>query len=65
MRLVVTEDYASLSRTGAGMVAQLIAARPEANVVPATGDTPMGIYAELAARRGRGELDASRLRVFQ
>ena len=65
MRLVVTEDYASLSRTGAGMVADIIAARPEAAVVPATGDTPMGVYAELAGRRARGELDASRLRVFQ
>lgn len=65
MRLRVTEDYASLSRAGADMVADLIAARPGAAVVPATGDTPMGIYAELAARRARGELDASRLRVFQ
>ena len=65
MRLVVVEDYAALGRAGADLLAEVIAARPEAVVVPATGDTPMGIYAELAARRERGELDASRLRVFQ
>jgi glucosamine-6-phosphate deaminase len=47
------------------MVADLIAARPDASVVPATGDTPMGLYAELVEMRARGELDASRLRVFQ
>jgi glucosamine-6-phosphate deaminase len=65
MRLIVTEDYQSLSRVGADMVAEIVAAQPAAAVVPAMGDTPMGIYAELAARRQGGEFDASRLRVFQ
>ncbi len=61
----MTEDYESLSQLGADMVAEIIAARPTATVVPAMGDTPMGIYAELAARTQRGDVDASRLRVFQ
>ncbi|HEX8597628.1 MAG TPA: glucosamine-6-phosphate deaminase [Chloroflexia bacterium] len=61
----MTEDYESLSRVGADMVAGIVAARPAAAVVPAMGDTPMGIYSELAARRLRGEVDASRMRVFQ
>ncbi|HEY0070339.1 MAG TPA: glucosamine-6-phosphate deaminase [Chloroflexia bacterium] len=65
MRLIVVDDYASLSRTGANIVAGIIAAQPDASIVPATGDTPMGLYAELAARRAHGDLDASRLRVFQ
>lgn len=64
MRLIVTDDYTSLSRVGADIIAGLIAAQPSAVVVPATGDTPMGIYEELAARRARGELEASGLRVF-
>ncbi|MGH2402571.1 MAG: glucosamine-6-phosphate deaminase, partial [Candidatus Limnocylindria bacterium] len=34
-------------------------------VLAATGDTPMGCYAELAGLRRAGELDASRLRVAQ
>ncbi len=65
MRLIVTEDYESLSRVGADIVSDLVATQPAASVVPAMGDTPMGIYAGLAARRQRGELDTSRLRVFQ
>ncbi len=65
MRLIVTEDYESLSQVGADMAADIIAARPAATMVPAMGDTPMGIYVELAARRQRGEVDPSRLQIFQ
>jgi glucosamine-6-phosphate deaminase len=46
-------------------MAALIAAKPDAAIVLATGDTPMGMYHELAERRRQGALDASRLRVFQ
>jgi glucosamine-6-phosphate deaminase len=65
MRLIVTDDYESLSRAGADMVADIVATQPAAVVVPAMGDTPMGIYAELGARMQRGEVDASQWRVFQ
>jgi glucosamine-6-phosphate deaminase len=65
MELIVTSNYAELSRTGADIVWSVIAAKPDAGLVLATGDTPMGVYKELAARRARGELDASRLRIFQ
>jgi glucosamine-6-phosphate deaminase len=65
MELLVTEDYNALSRVGADLMAALIGTQPDAVVVLATGDTPMGMYHELAERRRRGELDASRLRVFQ
>jgi glucosamine-6-phosphate deaminase len=65
VRITVVEDYAALSHAGAGLMADVIAARPEATLLVATGETPMGIYRELAERRARGELDASRVRVFQ
>ena len=65
MELLVTEDYNALSRTGADLMAALIAAKPDAAIVLATGDTPMGMYHELAERHRRGEIDASQLRVFQ
>ncbi|MBV9281977.1 MAG: glucosamine-6-phosphate deaminase [Chloroflexi bacterium] len=65
MKLLVVDDYQALSRAGADLVADFINARPDARVVVATGRTPMGLYRELAARRGRGQLDASPLRVFQ
>ena len=63
--VTIVEDYPALSRLGAVRMAALIRAKPDASVVLATGETPMGVYQELAALRRRGELDASRLRVFQ
>jgi glucosamine-6-phosphate deaminase len=65
MKLIVTEDYEALSRAGADIIADIIAAKPDAVMLLATGDTPMGIYHELAARQQEGQLDASRVQVFQ
>ncbi len=65
MRKIVAEDYEDLSRRGADLLSAVIASKPDAAVVFATGETPMGVYRELAARCQRKEIDASRLRVFQ
>ena len=65
MRTVVVDDYAALSHAAADAVAATLQRRPDALLLLATGDTPMGAYRELAERRRRGELDTSRLRVAQ
>jgi glucosamine-6-phosphate deaminase len=65
MDITVVEDAAALARAGADLVAATIRARPDAALVVATGETPMGVYRELAERRARGELETARLRVFQ
>ncbi len=65
MKFTIVDDYDALGRTGADLMADLIRARPDAAIVLATGETPMGVYRVLAARRQHGDLDASRLRVFQ
>jgi glucosamine-6-phosphate deaminase len=65
MEFITVDDYEDLSRTAADIITVQIAAKPDAAVVPAVGDTPMGAYRELATRRERGELDPTRLRVFQ
>lgn len=65
MELIVADDYEALSRLGADWLVEAIKARPDAAMVVATGDTPMGVYRELAERRARGLVDTSRLRVFQ
>jgi glucosamine-6-phosphate deaminase len=54
-----------MARVAAERIAQLIAAKPDAALVLATGNTPLGTYAELAARVHRAGLDTARLRVFQ
>jgi glucosamine-6-phosphate deaminase len=63
--ILVRRDYDDLSRAGADFVASVVAARPDAAVLIATGETPMGLYAELARRQQAGTFDGSRLRVFQ
>lgn len=65
MDLVLVDDYAALSRAGADLVAGLIAAKPSAAICVATGDTPMGVYRELGARRAAGALDCAQVRAFQ
>src|SRR5205085_2876299 len=61
--VLVCEDYPDLSRTAADLVAMRIAQKPALNLLAATGNTPMGLYAELVRRRDA--LDVSRVRVFQ
>ena len=64
MRFVVAEDYDALSRAAADELVAVVARNPTASVLVATGNTPMGMYAELAERR-RGGFDATRLRAVQ
>ena len=63
--LILVDDYEALSRAGADWLVQAIRAKLDAAIVAATGDTPMGVYRELAERRSSGQIDTSQLRVFQ
>jgi glucosamine-6-phosphate deaminase len=65
MDLIIVDDYEALSRAGAGWLIEAIRQKPDAVLVAATGDTPMGMYIELAQLQLRGLVDTSRLRVFQ
>lgn len=65
MNLIVVDDYQALSRAGADWLMDAIKKKPDAAVVVATGDTPMGVYRELAERHSRGLIDTSQLRVFE
>ena len=65
LRKMVAHDYVDLSRRGAEEVSRFFAERPSATLLVATGNTPMGVYQELARRKEAGELDSTALRVFQ
>lgn len=65
MELVIVDDYAALSRAAAVGVTEIIRAKPDAAIVVAVGDTPVGLYRELSRRRQRDEIDTGRLRIFQ
>ena len=63
--VVVVEDADELGRVSADLVADELRRTPGAWVSVATGETPMGMYAELAARRRSGLLDTGRLTPVQ
>jgi glucosamine-6-phosphate deaminase len=63
--LITVDNYAELSKAGADWLASAIHSKPDAAIVVATGETPMGVYRELAERRTRGLIDTSMLHVFQ
>jgi glucosamine-6-phosphate deaminase len=63
-RVVVVDDAKELNRAAADVASEVIEAKPAASVVAATGRTPMGLYAELWARRAKG-MQADRITAFQ
>ncbi|MEZ4860392.1 MAG: glucosamine-6-phosphate deaminase [Caldilineaceae bacterium] len=64
MHVLVTKDYAAMSRAAADWVVAAIKAKPESTIVFPTGKTPLGLYEELIARHRQGAFDASALRIF-
>ncbi len=65
MELIVVEDSEGLASAAADIVVATIERRPEAVILAATGDTPMGCYADLARRHAAGDFDPARMRVAQ
>ena len=65
MEIHVVPDARALAVDAAARVAEIISATPNALLLAATGETPMGCYAELGRLARDGSLDASRLRVAQ
>jgi glucosamine-6-phosphate deaminase len=65
MDLIILDNYDALSNAGADWLVNAIHSKPDAALVVATGETPMGVYRELAERRARGLMDTSMLHVFQ
>lgn len=65
MKLLIVDDYDSLSVVAAQMLANELSGRTDLNLVPATGNTPMGCYSRLAAMARRGGIDPRPLRVIQ
>ena len=63
--LIIVDDYEALSRAGASWLIEAIREKPDAAIVAATGNTPTGMYIELAQLHFRGWIETSRLRVFQ
>lgn len=63
--LRATADEQSLAAVGADIICEVVQAVPNAVVTFATGESAKPIYRELAARVERGQIDFSRVRVFE
>ena len=65
MKLNIVADYATLSRAGAHIVAAAIRAKPDLKLLVPTGNTPLGLYRDLAELKAQDDFDAGRVTVFQ
>ena len=61
----VVDDASWLALVGADVVAGVVHDDGPVTIVPATGETPVGMYAELAERRARGDLDTAGVSIVQ
>jgi glucosamine-6-phosphate deaminase len=64
MRVLVTPDYAALSRRAADAAAGAVRRKPNLNLGLPTGNTPAGMYAELVRRAREEGLDLSQIQTF-
>ncbi len=64
MRIIVTKDYRDLSRVASVLVLNHVIEQPDAVIGIPAGDTPRGLYQELARARADLDVDFSRARIF-
>src|SRR4051812_44608457 len=64
MRILVTPDYPSLSRSAAEIIIQAVQARRALTLGLPTGSTPLGMYEELVKASHEGRADFSEVRTF-
>ena len=64
MRIIRTKDYEEMSRKAAEIMAAQIVLKPDTILGLATGSTPLGAYAQLAAWCVEGKLDFSKVRSY-
>ncbi|CAN5804007.1 glucosamine-6-phosphate deaminase [soil metagenome] len=65
MKLNIVDDYAALSRAGAQLVAAAIREKLDLKLLVPTGNTPLGLYSELAELKAQDDFDAGGVTVFQ
>jgi glucosamine-6-phosphate deaminase len=64
MLVILSPDYDTLSKRAAHIVANSIQSKPNAVLGLATGNTPLGLYRELARLHREEGLDFSRITTF-
>jgi glucosamine-6-phosphate deaminase len=65
MRIVLDDNYEDMSRTAARHVVELVVANPRAKIVVPTGNTPVGMFREIARLAAEKRLNFNNITVFQ
>ncbi|MEF9925786.1 MAG: glucosamine-6-phosphate deaminase [Raoultibacter sp.] len=61
MEFIIAKDYDEMSRKAADVIAAIVREDPQCTLGLATGSTPIGLYADLAADFAAGVLDFSQV----
>ncbi len=64
MRVIITNDYETMSKKAAEIVAKTVMEKPDCVLGLATGSTPIGLYKELTRMHKEQGLDFSKVRTF-
>ncbi len=64
MNIVITDDYAAMSRAAADVIASRIKEDPRCVLGLATGSTPIGLYAELVNDCNAGEISFGEVSTY-
>src|SRR5262245_53768820 len=64
MRVLVTPDYRTLSRTAADLIIKAVGSKPHLCLGVPTGSTPVGMYEELVNECRTVNIDLSRVQTF-
>ncbi|HEX7064349.1 MAG TPA: glucosamine-6-phosphate deaminase [Bacillales bacterium] len=65
MKLIVKNNDHELSTAAAHLTTRIVAKNPEASLVLAMGNTPMGTYSELTEMYNNNHFDPSKIKIFQ
>lgn len=64
MRIIILDNYEEVSKKAAAMIASQIILKPDSVLGLATGDTPLGMYAELIKMYNKKEIDFTNVKTF-
>lgn len=64
MNIQVVQNYEQLSRIAAFMIATQVISKPDSIIGTATGSTALGVYSSLVEHYESGDVDFSRIKIF-
>lgn len=64
MKIIIAKDYNSMSRKAADLIIQQIQKKKNSVLGLATGDTPLGMYKNLAKAHKKGEVSFKKITAF-